>query len=165
MKRYIKNCTRIEVEIQLDYERSPVAAGLMSHPKNIRKQNKLSEIKLAILDDIVTSTVSVIQSFGFQITRHRQSKKSYTYYIQFIPITDDGQPLLPVEVLFRISGDHSSNTLKDNMTYSSVIVKSVLIGDKEYNDPSSVILAIQDICNHLKEGDQSILYKYKFSEL
>lgn len=164
MKRYKYDVIKLSVLINLEYTPQHVAASEVSHPSNIRKKNRLDEIKLTILNDIVDTALSAIRSAGFEITKKYQSKRSYTYYIWFQPISDSGEKLTPVEVEFRISGDHKSRTMQDNETYSKVIVKSIVIGPEEYDNPAYVLQAFDEICVGLKQGDMAVLYKYSFSE-
>lgn len=163
MKRYKHDVIKFTVLINLDYVLETIAANEVNHPLNVRKKNKLNETKLAILNDIVDTALSAIRSAGFEITKKYQSKKSYTYYIWFQPISQYGEKLTPVEVEFRISGDHNSKTLEDNETYSKVIVKSIIIGPEEYDNPAQVLQAFDDMCEGLKHGDSSILYRYAFN--
>ena len=135
----------------------------VNHPSNIKRRERLDEIKLTILNDVVDSCISCINSAGFPISKQYQSSKSYTYYIQFQPITESGEKLIPVELMFRISGDHKSQSIAEDVaSTSTVIIKSITLGQKEYESYPQVILALQDICNELKQGNINVLSKYTF---
>ena len=163
MKRYVRELPVIEILINLEYTLDTVAAAEMNHPTSISKKKKLADYKLVILNDIVESVLSTIRGFGFDITRKHQSKKSYTYYVWFQPISETGEKLVPVQIQFRISGDHVSRTEEDNSQYGSVVVKSIFIGPNEYDNPVSVILAIEEMCKGLQKGDITVLSKFTFA--
>ena len=158
MKRMIKDCIELVVTINIE-TRTHVAASAVNHPKSIKQAKKLSDSKLLILNDIVSSVLSVIQSYNFAIIKKYQSNKSYTYYIWFQPQAEDGQKLTPVKIVFRISGDHDSKSIDDNIAEGTqVVVRSFLTGDEEYKDIFVLMSKIDKICKGLSEGDVSELF-------
>lgn len=159
MKRMIKDYIQLNVIINLDYIYTDIAASEVNHPKNIRKSNRLDEAKLTILNDIVDSVVSVIRSYHFDIIKKYQSSKSYTYYIWFEPKTSDGRKLIPVKIVFRISGDHRSKSMEGAISEGvQVIVRSINIGEDEYKDVLGVMNKVDKICKELSVGNLSELY-------
>jgi len=160
MKRVLRHLNRIEVTINVECTGADIAASTVNHPASIKKQNRISDEKLLILNDIVDMTVAYIESHGFPIIYTRQSKKSYTVYIRFQPMTTDNKKSTPVEIIFRIA-DHSSLRTKDEDSQLSrdVRIRSFLIGDEEYSNFEAFISKIDYICDRLEVGDTSALYR------
>jgi len=166
MKRYIKEMDRpvvtLDVIINVDYDFEDIAASkelYVNHPYSIKKSKALDEDKLLILNDIVVSILSVFTSHGFEILKRYQSKKSYSYYV-LCDIDPQKKYNLPiVKIQFRISDHNDAGIDEDVVETSSVYIKSIKIGDEQYERPMKMMAAIIDMCDRLAEGDDSALYK------
>lgn len=158
--RRFKKGIRIEIVIDVAYDFENIAAAIQ-HPASISKRKRVSETKLNILNEIVYSVMSAIHAQGFKVISTHQSKKSYSYYIKFWPITDEGERLFPIEFMFRIS-DHN---IKQNEHKESSIVRiiNLQLGGVDFDNSVDLILAADEICKGLKQGDLSILDKYVIS--
>ena len=156
--RRFKRGIRIEIVIDVAYDFENIAAAI-EHPANISK--RVSETKLNILNEIVYSVMSAIHAQGFKIISTHQSKKSYSYYVKFWPVTDEGERLFPIEFMFRIS-DHN---IKQNEYKESSIVRIINLqfGGVDFDNSVDLILAADEICKGLKKGDLSVLNKYVIS--
>lgn len=163
MKRYIRtekqNIVELNVTIDIGYHTDSVAASdYIEHPKNIRKTQRIDNIKLVILNDIVWSLMSVMNSHGFKIIKRYQSKKSYAYYIwcDIDPEKKFGLPIFKIN--FRIA-DHLNKGLDDDIVEASnVYIKSIYIGENEYKDPMKMMRDFDAMCDKLQQGDLSGLF-------
>ena len=153
----IRKGVRIEIIIDVAYDFEKIAAAI-EHPVNISKRKRVSETKLNILNEIVYSVMSTIHAHGFKVISTRQSKKSYSYYVKFWPITDDGHRLFPIEFMFRIS-DHN---MKQNEFKESTIMRIINLqfGGVDFNNSVDLIVAADEICKGLKQGDLTVLNNY-----
>lgn len=159
----------IEIIVYDRPEFSNVAASRVTHPKSIKRKFKYSEQQLADFNDLVESVISVINYYQFEIINEIQSHKSYAYYIEFIPTDDNGDKWdESICIKFRLA-DHSnlgaeSSQLKQRVpnanNHKITFVKSFCIGSRQYPGPMSVVVAVRNICKHLKNGDYAILDSY-----
>lgn len=156
LRRFRKGI-RIEIIVDVAYDFDKVAAAI-EHPANISKRKRISETKLNILNEIVYSVMSAIHAQGFKVISTRQSKKGYSYYVKFWPVTDEGERLFPIEFMFRIS-DHN---IKQNEYKDSAIIRIINLqfGGVDFDNSVDLILAADEICKGLKKGDLSVLNKY-----
>lgn len=167
MKRHIKSTTELielNVIINVGHQFSDVAASdvldYVNHPRNIKKAERLDQTKLVVLNDIVSSILSVITSHQFKILKRYQSKKSYAYYV-WCDIDPDRKYNLPVfKINFRIA-DHLNDGLTDTTVETSkLFVKSIMIGDTEYEDPMVMMTEFDKMCDELSNGNIRALYTY-----
>ena len=164
MKRMISNVfTRfnsgvsIQIVINVGYDFEKVVAAI-EHPANISKRKRISDAKLNILNEVVYSVMSAIHSHGFTVISHRQSKKSYSYYVKFWPKTDSGERLFPIDFQFRIS-DHN---LKQNQYKEPTTIRiiNLQLGGQDYSNSVELIEAADRICTELKKGNVDVLNEY-----
>ena len=165
MKRVITNTTKpIEVVINIDCIENigdSIAASIIEHPKNIKKRKRLSEIKLGILNDIVEGVIGCIKSYNFPILQCYQSKRSYSYYVTFQPVDDEGNTSAPIPIKFRMS-DHCRRDI-ENADPQDVIILSVKMGDYIFENRIEFQIDFSRMCKGLAEGKLSsidIMNKY-----
>lgn len=161
MYKVVKDIPKLIITLNIAYMPEPneVAASTVNHPTSIKKENRLDDEKLLKLNDIVDTAVSFIRSHGFKIKNIRQSKKSYTVYVQFYPKSASNKLLDPVEVIFRIA-DHTSNTFDNTRINRShrIYIMSLLVGEEEYKDIRAFTHEIDVICDQLASGDYSAFF-------
>lgn len=158
----IKNV--IDITIHFDYENSDIAAGMFINHPSIRKKYKISQAQLDELDEFIGNVLSMLYNFGFKIIGKGQSRKGYSYYIDFYPVDSEGNTLELWQIRFRIS-DHRQNTGKDRRTdriddmtvrsnKSHVLIKSFEIGQgRKFTTLSSAMLEMKRICESLRDGE------------
>ena len=163
MKRIIKtNIKTINIIVELDFKKTDHAITssdkLLKH-QSINKKYRVSDEELVILHDIVYSVLSCLTSRKFKIIEKYQSARSYTYYVQFMTISDSGEEMSPVNIKFRIA-DHDNKYLDEPLETTDVIIKSITIGDEIYHNSVGVVVAFSHICSELKKGNLDILNRY-----
>lgn len=62
----------------------------LNEPISIQDKYRLSISDFNAWCDFVDSVASVVRSYDFKIVQEYQSKKSYSYYIHFYPVSNDG---------------------------------------------------------------------------
>ena len=144
-------------------EESPLdiaANGYITHPKNIKRRNHIHEDKLRILNDAAMSLSSMLEARHFILSRPpKQSSRSYSFYTHFYPVTDDGETLGKVEIVFRLS-DHEQPKGAPKVApdpISPIRIRIFLIGDEELEDVIAFTLKLGEILDKLKAGDYSVL--------
>ena len=172
MKYYIKskNSTdRVEIEIIAvlsDNANSYVgsAHNIDLEYRDLPIEYQLSRKQFSAYVNFIKSVVSVIDKLGFDISDEYQSKKSYSYYVQFTPTPYIGfeDQLLELDVKFRLSNhyqtfDNISDDLTKPKTEGTIFSEFVVEGIKQ-DDIAATLLNIKNICVQLKQGDYSGLY-------
>lgn len=163
MKRYIKSkdLRVIDIEIFLDYNDEGIAASeLIKHLRNIAKKHRISEIKRQILEDVAMSALSAVNSKKHLIVDEKETKQannSYSYYIQFDVVDDEGQHIVPVGIRLRISNHKLQGDERRVEDSRTVIIRSFVLKGKHYDNYVDIILKIDSICNELDKGNISIL--------
>lgn len=161
MKRLLKNIPIIEILIELDYKRNDIAAtDLIKHPDSIKKSRRLNDLKLQILNSIAMSAVVSIKGQGLEIVKQKQSKKDYTYYIQFRVTYEDGSTF-DTAIIFRI-GNHPMKGDETDIDSGSVIIRDFVVKGKRYDNSASIIQTIGNICVELKKGNIKILDEFTY---
>ena len=154
MKRVIKswltNQPAIEILINIDYDIESIAASTIEHPTNFKKQRRLSEIKLGLLNDIVDSVISCVLYHDFDILEKYQSKRSYSYYLTFQPQDAEGNKLTPIPVKFRM-GDHDQKS-NDSVKPQYVVIVSIIMGAKVFDNRFEFLQDFNTMCEGLKSG-------------
>lgn len=136
---------------------SPIAANeYLDHPKSINKKHKISDKHLEYLNDIIASFDHNLQVAGFPILDSRPAKNSYSYYITFVPITESGEELLPVDLIFRVS-THSSKSSEGSIGSSFVRIKGFTLEHEDFDKASELIYEGIRIIRELKKGNVDIL--------
>ena len=163
MKRYIKSkvnvsepieiCITMNISSQSD---SVAAADYIPEPKSIGKKRKISEAHRRMLNDIVASFHANIEVAGFPIIDEHWPPKSYSYYITFVPITDDGVELLPVKLVFRVS-NHSNYAADKSSQSDFVQVVSFTLEKESFSRTTELIYEGIRILKELKKGNVGIL--------
>ena len=164
MKLYRNNNIRImDIEIVVEYSSEYFAASrIIDHPKNIKKRKRISSVNLQILNDVVASVKSRIESSPqFKVTKQTSpgKNKSYSYYIQFDVYDKDGNILVPVGIRFRIS-NHPKHGIQNEVGSGSVVIRSFVLKGKHYENSVEIILTVNRICSELEKGNIKILDEY-----
>lgn len=137
-----------------------VAADTKIEWRNLRSELQLTDKQLTAYRDFINSAVSFIEKVGFRIVDEYQSDFSYSYYIEFEPITYEGidNPLAGINVKFRISDhippkyvQHSRISEKS----SGVIFKSFIVDGVTHTSLIEALKAIKNLCLDIKAGDYS----------
>lgn len=160
MKRLLKDIHIIEIDIILDYNTSGIAASLIVHPTNISRRRKLDDLRLQILNNIAMSAITTIQGQDFTITKTYQSKKSYSYYIQFQVTTISGETI-ETGILFRIS-NHKMKGIETPLDSGTVIIREFVVKGKHYDNSVAIIQTIGTICKELRKGNIKILDEFTY---
>ena len=160
MKRFIRNkdLQIIDIEIVLDYADEDIAAAnLIQHPKNIAKKRKINEKKLQILDDMAMSVISMINYRPhLRLKDHYQASNSYSYYIEFNVVDDEGVLIVPVGIRFRIS-NHKMSGDPTPTTSKQVIIRSSVLKGRQYENSVEIIMKISNVLDELDQGNISVL--------
>ena len=161
MKRVIRADStvhrRIVITMHLECdEESLAAATYLEHPHNIKKKFRISEKHLEYLNDIIASFDHNIQAAGFEIVDRHPSKKGYAYYITFIPISIDGERLMPIDLVFRVA-DHSSKEAEQSVTSSFARIIGFTLEHEDFDKASELIYEGVRIIRELKKGNVDIL--------
>lgn len=132
----------------------------MQHPKSINKIYRLTDTELDIWRSVVESVVNELDIRNFEIIRQWQSRRSYSYYIDFYPVTSDGTKLDLVQIRFRLS-DHGKGVHKVEHTRD----RKLMFRDFTINDftcpanPLNLKNLIGQMCDDLMKGDYSTLWQ------
>lgn len=161
MKRWIHASSyhnkKIVITINIEEAEGSIAASeYLSHPKNIKKRNRISDQHLEYINDIIATFDHNIQAAGFPITSRRPAKNSYSYYLTFVPVSEEGEELLPVDLIFRVSS-HTSKTAEDSTRSSFARIISFTLGHEDYNKASDLIYKGIYILKELKKGNIDVL--------
>ena len=178
MKIFSRNRTPkyvIDVVLYLDSELESMshlaASSRISHPKNVKKKLLLDSQQFAEYSDLVESVVSIIAHFNFDIVDEKQSKKSYSYYVDFFPTDENGDRWdESVRIRFRISNHANEGVDNQDIPFmlahrfekgeSMIYTKSFSVGSVDYPTRWSVMQAVKHICTELKMGNYSSVEAY-----
>lgn len=157
MIKSIKPTYVLDIEVEFNDCWDNIADSIVNHPKNVKKKYLWSDDELTAYNDLIETVLGLIKSHKFEILRNYQSKKSYSYYIDFLP--NRGSEV--IEIRFRIT-DHSKRSLNDETAFSgsAPIIKSFVMGSKRYSNLVDIYKAVKNICDDLLKGDYSALSKY-----
>jgi hypothetical protein len=134
-----------------------VAAGtFINHPANIAKKKRITDKHLEMLDDIIATFDANLRIAKFNIIREYQAGNSYSYYIVFEPVTEYGQVLLPIDLIFRIS-NHSSKSADLSSQSNFVRVIGFTLDNEDYDKASDLIYRGIHIIRELRKGNSDIL--------
>ena len=143
----------INITLYMDIKSYEIAESKLHHP-SIKK--KLTNAQLTAYGDFIDTIASVIVTTGFKIKREYQSKKDYTYYIDFKGSDEIW------EIRFRIA-DHNSRGNLDKINFNPVsYFRSIKIGEKE--EFTSYTEAIKDVriyLRRIKEAESTLLTSRK----
>lgn len=144
----------IEIVFNYEVDTDKVAASeRVKHPMNIKKRDRLSDDQLKIFNDLVDSMIAPLVKRNFKINKEYQSKRGYSYYVDFNPVNREGDPFEEsVRILFRAS-DHDIKHGEEGFVNEDLILKSFTLFGQTYTDPFSLQRKIIDICEHLMDGD------------
>lgn len=156
MPKYI-----IDVSVEFFENVYEVASStFVKHPLNIKKKKRYTDGQLVAWNDFISSVVSIINGENFEIVRYQQSKRSYAFYLDFYPISDDGEYLDMVQIRFRIADHKEHGSMGTNLRLKTQIIKNFYVGSEEYASTYEVMQAVKKICKCLKKGDYTSLDKY-----
>lgn len=160
MKKYkhatYKPVRTINITIEFEYNHSNglAASTYAVHPSNMKKKYKLNDMQLVRYNDIIANICIIIESHHFRIIDEYQSKKSYAYYVAFVPISSEGVELSPIEVVFRIA-EHSNPSAEEiNPSPSSITrIKSLIVDTKKFANTQGLYNEANYICDQLAQGN------------
>lgn len=162
IKKYIDILINID-DYQLD---TSIAANTDCTAKtfqpSIRKALKISDEALALYTNFLNGVLRVICNYELNITKHYQSKKSYTYYIDIDHYGYIDDVYIKFEIQFRIN-NHVNPTLvrgpKEDGSGQIIVpvLKDIRIGAFESTIYSRVMVYLNKVCEEIKEGDEQIL--------
>ena len=133
------------------------ASTYVKHP-SIKRKFRLTDSQLEELDSAISKTLSIIESNNFKLIRHRQSSKSYSYYILFVPTDANGdQWPYPARIQFEIREHNRNDGTSGGWVNSSLHVITFDIGNNKCLHLSGLTSKVKRICFELKEGDYSQL--------
>ena len=163
MKKWIHSSTSanrqivITINIQdTDVEKPFAASTYLEHPTSIKKKYRISDKHLEYLNDIIATFDHNLQAAGFEIIDRHHSSNSYSYYITFMPITENGEKLLPIDLIFRVSS-HSSKSAEASEGSSFARIISFTLANEDFDKASELIYAGIRIIRELKKGNVDIL--------
>ena len=139
-----------------DMTKSVAADIYLEHPENIKKKYRISDKHLQYLNDIIATFDHNLQAAGFDIIDRCPAGNSYSYYITFIPVTEDGRQLLPIDLIFRIS-DHSSKSAEASAGSTFARIVSFSLEHEDFDKASELIYEGIRIIQELKKGNADIL--------
>lgn len=171
MKRYIKfsdkpgiqeYVLKIVVEIgpnEADQSESIAASGLQYlREPNLKEHLRLDSMDLEKLDSVIGKVLALVKKYEFHLISHKQSPKSYAYYIRFIPTDANGDEWeYPASIQFELR-DHSRNDGNGSGWVSvKLYVQVFKVGDKTCFSTATTIAEVRKVLNQLKKGDYSSL--------
>ena len=168
MKTSDKRIHTLVITVELNrYVSSDVAASkdiTIVQRSNIPPDRRYSEEQLEEYTIFIRNIVAVVRSHHFRITRSKQSNESYSYYLDFYPLDEEGQPQEKVKVVFRIA-DHpiSSPDFDEEQDLSETTdgyLKNFQIGSTRYPNAFRVRQAVDEICDELAVGNYDALDWY-----
>lgn len=144
----------IEITFNYDFNTSNIAASeRVKHPLNIKKKFKMSDSQLQTYNDLIDSMIAPLIKRKFIINNEYQSKRSYTYYIDFYPVDREGNRYdESVRLLFR-AADNVIQHGEEGQLSEDLVLKSFLLFGEEYKDLFALQRKVIDICEHLMDGD------------
>lgn len=161
MKRYIYSNTELHKQIVITMYVEEVAEDVaantfINHPANVAKKKRITDQHLKMLDDIIATFDANLRIAKFNIIKEYQASNTYSYYIVFQPVTEDGEILLPIDLIFRIS-NHSSKSADLSSQSSFVRIVGFTLENEDYNTASALIYRGIHIIKELKKGNVDIL--------
>lgn len=161
MKRWIhaSNSVNCQILVTMHIEDAVVdiaASEYLDHPKSVKKKYKISDRHLKMLNDVIASFDYNIQVAGFEILERRKATNSYSYYITFVPITLEGEKLLPIDLIFRVSSHSSKSAEGSKNSYFAQIV-SFTLEHEDFNKASQLIYEGVRIIKELQNGNIDVL--------
>ena len=157
MKRWIQSSSNIptlHVIIELTESNIRIAASdefeEITHP-SVRRKYKKSDEWLKHVNDLVRSILGSMRGRGFHILQARPSKKSYTYYILFQPVDENGD-VWSTELGLQLElRDHVSNSHTDlGQVTKNLIVNTYYLEDKSYRDMTAILKELWRIFDDLQ---------------
>lgn len=151
------------IDIILNFERivftSDVAAKTyIHHPTSVKKSTRISDWEMGRFNDFIESVYDMLDSKGFILheSEDYQSKKSYSYYLHFEWVHDDGTHDM-WRFRFRIANhenkgmrraDNSQRIRKDQE-----YLRSIVISDRgEFENGWDALTAINKMLDGIKSG-------------
>lgn len=104
---------------------------------DVLSDKKLSKFK----SNIVNSLARVIDAYQFKITKNILNKRENIHKIQFIPINELGEQLLPIEIHFKLT------TVQDTDINNGMLFK---INNKRFITGSEMFGELKQLLNELK---------------
>lgn len=130
--------------------------------RDLKNDYQLTSDQLIAYNNVINVIVEHIKRIGFDIVDEYQSDLSYSYYIQFMPITYEGfeDKSLGLDVKFRIS-DHALpekfESIRNSNKSAGVMFKSFVIAGITHDSIQSAVAHVKKVCEDLKVGDYSEL--------
>lgn len=155
LKEYV---LRVVVDVVPQYEYSVAASTAYIQDRSIKRKLKLTKQQIEELNELVDKTLMLISSFDFKLIANYQSKRSFSYYIKFVPTDRNGDEWeYPSRIQFEIR-DHISNSHMENGD-ASIGVKTFVfhVGGRTSFNTRGVLDSIKDTCYRLQNGDYSSL--------
>ena len=157
MKKLIHHNRSITITMFVDGSYENIAASsYLKHPSNINKKDIISDKHLEYLNDIIATFDHNLQVAGFEILDRHSSKKGYSYYITFVPITESGEKLLPIDLIFRVS-NHSSKSSEGSQSSNFARIIGFTLEHESFDEASELIYKGIRIIRELKKGNIKIL--------
>lgn len=159
MKRCINSIQTIEVVIHSETilpDNYVAAETYLKHPRSIRKDKKISDKHLGLLNDIIASFDNTLKYYHFPILKKYAANNSYSYYIQFEPITYAGEHLAPIRLIFRVS-NHVSRSAKGDISSPTTRIVQFTLNDESFDNSLDLIVRGSEICKQLYEGNKRVL--------
>ena len=162
MKKWIHSSNELEkrtitITMIVEEESEDIAASdYLNHPKSIKKSKRITDKHLQYLNDIIATFDHNIQAAGFPIVDRHPGSNSYSYYIEFIPITESGEELLPIDLIFRVS-DHFSRSAEGSKNSSFARIIGFTLENEDFDKASELIYEGVRILRELKKGNIDIL--------
>jgi len=128
---------------------------------NIKKKFRYTDSELDAYDDFIVNMLNVLETYKFDIIREYQSKKSYTYYVEFYPTDHFNNRLDKFLLVIRI-GDHKMKSSRGSETIKSnnKVIKSFWIGSTQYPSTYKIRESLIKICEELQDENYDILDEY-----
>ena len=139
-----------------DATNSIAASEYLSHPKSVKKKYRISDKHLQYLNDIISTFDYNLQAAGFDIINRHPVSNSYSYYITFIPITEDGVKLIPIDLVFKVS-THYSKSAEGSVGSEFARIVSFTLEHEDFDKASELIYEGIRIIRELKRGNADIL--------
>ena len=114
---------------------------------------------MQILNDVAASAISAVRSKKHLILNEKkthQAGNTYSFYIEFNIVNDEGYLIIPVGIRFRIS-NHRLHGEETPIDTSTVIIRSFVLKGQNYDNYVDIIMKIDSICAELDKGNIQIL--------
>jgi hypothetical protein len=129
---------------------------------SIQKQFKISDEAFSLYTNFINCVLEVIVRNGLQISKHYQSKKGYTYYIQVDHIGFVNGNKVKYEITFRIN-NHANPTLNRGPKYTGSremimpVMKDIKLGKFDPAIYSAAMFHLNEVCQGIQEDKSEIL--------